>query len=86
MTELFHYHCGTPVQVGDRVRYSEWECIIGKVFAPDTGDAGDFHCSEEGGVMLSLIQGGEFVPFILLTPPDREQWEDLEFVARATQP
>ncbi len=86
MVDLFHYFCGTPVRVGDRVKYSKWDCVIHYVFAPGTQDAADFSCPLTGGVMLSIIEGDKLNTFLLMEPPDREQWEDLEFIERGTHP
>ncbi|WP_432797894.1 hypothetical protein [Poriferisphaera sp. WC338] len=76
---MFHYATGKIVIVGDHVLFDGSEGTIEAIYTPLTEDARDYSCYETGGVMINTEQFG----LILMTPPDRDQWEDLELQSRA---
>lgn len=80
MSKVFRYRSGDVVMVGDHVREHGCPAIVEMVIRPNTSLAEYFMCPN-GGVMLFYGDGGR----LLMDPPDGMQWEDLEFVARASE-
>ena len=79
---VFFYRTGDEVRVGDKVRTGNHNLGVVKiVIEPGTRDAEDYSCPQ-GGVLIEEDWDG--TPGLLLeTPPDREQWEDLDLLEHA---
>ena len=77
----FHYFSGETVQLGDKVSDAGHIGIVTYIIHPNTQDAADFSCFEQGGIMVESDWDGQ-KSNALWEPPDREFWEDLEFLGR----
>jgi hypothetical protein len=79
MTEKleFHYDTGEIVVEGDEVAYSGNAGVVDKILAAGSPDAAGYSCADTGGILLSICWGR-----MLMTPPDGDLWEDLDFVRR----
>jgi hypothetical protein len=77
----FHYWTGEEVRIGDKVRTGNHKPgIVKMVIAPGSQASKDFSCPQ-GGVLIEEDWDG--TPSLLLeTPPDAQQWEDLDFIER----
>lgn len=79
---FFHYFTNEVVRLGDVVVSENGNPgKVVQIFQPGTQDAVDFQCEEEGGVMIEEDWDGT-PGLMLMTPPDGQSWEDLEFVRR----
>ena len=76
----FHYHSGEEVRVGDRIRHAGYEGCVEPVILPRSTDAAAYQ-APNGGILVRDDGTGR----VLFGPPDREQWEDLDFVRRSPE-
>jgi len=77
----FRYHTNEEVKEGDMViTGNRNRGVVEKVIAPGSSDSQNYQCSN-GGVLIMENWQGE-CSYLLMTPPDGEAWEDLEFVSR----
>lgn len=77
----FYYNTGEAVQLHDKVLSADRPGSVVMVIQPGTRESRDYSCPSTGGVMIEEDwDGGNNL--MLMEPPDRDQWEDLEFVSR----
>jgi hypothetical protein len=76
----FHYSSGEQVTQGDRISHAGWEGVVELVILPGSEDAAAYQ-APQGGILVRDDGHG----LVLLAPPDREQWEDLDFVGRSSE-
>ena len=85
----FHYPTGDVIKLGD-VLLTGFLAASGKrrigrivnIVQPQSQDAMDHDCGDDGGVLIDVDWDGEKC-LVLETPPDGSQWEDLELIRRA---
>ena len=79
----FFYRTGEPVRVGDRVvGVTGHRGIVEMVIEPGSQASSDYSCPD-GGILIEEDWDGRPCP-ILMTPPDRDQWE-VVFVSRGDE-
>ena len=76
----FHYQTGEEARVGDHILNWGTPAVVELVILPGTDDAKDYQVPE-GGILIKEGRGGGFGR-LLMTPPDGDLWEDLDFVSR----
>ena len=76
---VFHYFSGEIVMLGDRIRSSGRAGRVVQIIQPGSQDAADCSCPDGAVCTEDNDTGGS----MLLTPPDRELWEDLDFISRS---
>ena len=86
---MFYYRSGEQVQVGDIVSVEDdmelgpFSGVVVMILEPESKESVDYGCPN-GGVM---IEGGlsNKKDWVLWSPPDREFWEDLNFIKRRSK-
>ena len=81
MERDYHYFDGQVVRIGDRILYcGKYPGVVEEVVMPGTKQARDTGCPEGYVSTNTDVMGSR-----LWTPPDGEDWEDLELVERARE-
>ncbi len=80
----FLYWSHEEVCIGDIVKTGTGkDGVVVMLIAADSGDAEAYQCPD-GGVMIEEDWDGT-PSLLLMTPPDGEYWEDLDFVQRSSR-
>jgi hypothetical protein len=83
MEKEFCYFDRTTICVGDYVLGAEGrEGRVLEIFDPKSDEAMSYE-APNGGVLFEFDWSG-VKSLLLMTPPDGEYWEDIEFVKRAS--
>jgi hypothetical protein len=81
----FRYNTGDEVLEGDFVIGAGGRPgRVVMIIQPGTSDANDFDCPD-GGVLFMEVWGDGQESHVLMTPPDGEYWEDIEFLRRGNR-
>lgn len=78
----FYYHSGEVAEVNDIVRTGGGH--LGRVVTiiqPFSELSNYYNCRKKGGILIEE-EWDHQKSLLLMTPPDGEQWEDIDFIQR----